>query len=295
MKTSRYATATAFRRALEDRLQQWSVAENLDIQRLRRQVAFDRLLARLFQADNPPWLLKGGYATELRLSFARTTRDIDLAVRPNSLGKGGWDENAAAVIESLRNGAALDLYDYFNFQIGDSVQDLDAPPYGGARYPVEARMDARTFAKFHVDVSSGDVSREPYVQLMGRDWLAFAGIGRTPFPAISPEEQFAEKLHAYTLPRPSRPNTRVKDIIDMCLLMAKGDLDRQRLAQSIRDTFRRRKTHPIPASLPEPPVAWSKPFAEMATECGLPEEIARHFTELQTFLDPILVLIPRAS
>ena len=49
MKTSRYATATAFRRALEDRLQQWSVAENLDIQRLRRQVAFDRLLARLFQ------------------------------------------------------------------------------------------------------------------------------------------------------------------------------------------------------------------------------------------------------
>ena len=29
-------------------------------------------------------------------------------------------------------------------------------------------------AKFHLDASSGDVLREPYVQLLGRDWLAFA-------------------------------------------------------------------------------------------------------------------------
>jgi hypothetical protein len=288
MKTSRYATATAFRRALEDRLQQWSVAENLDIQRLRRQVAFDRLLARLFQENNPPWLLKGGYAMELRLKSARTTRDIDLAIRPHRLRGGGWDENAAAILESLRNGAALDLHDFFVFQIGDPVQDLDAAPYGGARYPVEARMNARTFAKFHLDISSGDVLREPYVQLMGRDWLGFAGIHRTAFPAISPEEQFAEKLHAYTLPRPGRPNTRVKDLIDLCLLIEKGDLDRQRLVASIHDTFNRRKTHPIPTILAAPPAAWSKPFAEMAKECGIPEGITFHFMAVQTFLQPIL-------
>ena len=60
MKISHYASATAFRRALEDRLQQWSEAETVDVQRLRRQVAFDRLLAHLLRAENPPWLLKGG-------------------------------------------------------------------------------------------------------------------------------------------------------------------------------------------------------------------------------------------
>ena len=96
MRTSSDASATAFRRALEDRLQQWSVAESLDIQRLRRQVAFDRLLARLFHENHPSWLLKGGYAMELRLKSARTTRDIDLAIRPHPLRKGGWDENATA-------------------------------------------------------------------------------------------------------------------------------------------------------------------------------------------------------
>jgi len=42
--------------------------------------AFDRLLCRLFAKPNAPWLLKGGYALELRLKTARTTRDMDLAV-----------------------------------------------------------------------------------------------------------------------------------------------------------------------------------------------------------------------
>ena len=36
---------------------------------------------------------------------------------------------------------------------------------------------------------------------------------------ISAEQQFAEKLHAYTLPRLERVNTRTKDLIDMVLLI----------------------------------------------------------------------------
>jgi len=59
-----YATAGAFRRALEERLKSMSQTEQIDINRLRRQVSFDRLLARLFQEDPAPWVLKGGYALE---------------------------------------------------------------------------------------------------------------------------------------------------------------------------------------------------------------------------------------
>ena len=76
-------------------------------------------------------------------------------------------------------------------------------------------MAGQLFVKFHLDVSTGDVLREPYEPLSGRDWLGFAGIASAIFPAISPEEQFAEKLHAYTLPRVGRENTRVKDLMDM--------------------------------------------------------------------------------
>jgi hypothetical protein len=61
MKPSRtYASASAFRVALEERLKKKAQAEALDLQRLRRQVAFDRLLCRLFAAPDAPWLLKGG-------------------------------------------------------------------------------------------------------------------------------------------------------------------------------------------------------------------------------------------
>jgi hypothetical protein len=42
-------------------------------------VAIERLLARLVVDKDPPWLLKGGYAMELRFRpKARTTSDIDL-------------------------------------------------------------------------------------------------------------------------------------------------------------------------------------------------------------------------
>jgi hypothetical protein len=46
-----YATAGAFRRALEERLKRASLTDQIDPNRLRRQVSFDRLLARLFRED----------------------------------------------------------------------------------------------------------------------------------------------------------------------------------------------------------------------------------------------------
>jgi hypothetical protein len=85
-----YATAAAFRVALEARLKTTERTEGIDLQRLRRQVSFDRLLARLFSEQNAPWLLKGGYAMELRLRTARTTKDIDCLFRsmPRPRGRG---------------------------------------------------------------------------------------------------------------------------------------------------------------------------------------------------------------
>ena len=79
-KAQKYATATAFRRALEDRLRLIAQKENLPIERLRREIAFDRFLARLFARNKAPWAIKGGYALELRMNEARATKDIDMAL-----------------------------------------------------------------------------------------------------------------------------------------------------------------------------------------------------------------------
>lgn len=65
--TRSYATAKAFREALERRLNQQARETHQDIMRLRRRVTFDRFLARLFLSESSSWVLKGGYACELRL------------------------------------------------------------------------------------------------------------------------------------------------------------------------------------------------------------------------------------
>ena len=283
----KYESATAFRVALEDRLKRLAQEENIDLQRVRRQAGFDRLLCRLFAKQDAPWLLKGGYAMELRMKTARTTRDMDLALKQLPMPARDWDANASTVLEALREVGLLGLGDFFTFVFGDAVQDLDAAPYGGARFPVDARLAGRSFVKFHLDVSTGDVLREPYESLSGRDWLGFAGVASVVFRAVSPEEQFAEKLHAYTLPRVGRENTRVKDLVDLVLLIERTSMNAARLPEAIRETFQRRKTHEIPPALAAPPASWSKPFAEMAVECGLAPNMEKHFEVVAQFFSSL--------
>ena len=106
-----YATAGAFRRALEERLKRASLTDQIDPNRLRRQVSFDRLLARLFREESAPWVLKGGYALELRFKAARSTVDIDLTVQRVAASASG-DQNQV-VREMLQSAADISLGDWF--------------------------------------------------------------------------------------------------------------------------------------------------------------------------------------
>jgi hypothetical protein len=263
-ESRRYATPAAFRVALETRLKTISANEGTDLQRLRRQVSFDRLLARFFAERNAPWLLKGGYAMELRLRTARTTKDIDISLPAEAVAEFG-----GKILARLQNSAGTDLGDFFSFVIAEPQMDLKAAPQGGARYPVTAILAGKMFTKFHLDVGIGDAVTPPTELIEGRDWLGFAGIASPRFMAISKEQQFAEKLHAYTLPREDVTNTRVKDLVDMILLIRMEAMDKGVLKQAIQATFELRGTHPVPTAVPEPPESWNGPFGVMMKECQL--------------------------
>lgn len=278
-----YATAGAFRRALEERLKGISHAERIDLNRHRRQVSFDRLLARLFRDDAASWVLKGGYALELRFKSARSTIDIDLTVNRATQATEG-SESAAQVREMLQERASVSLDDWFEFTIGPPMMDLTAAPYGGARYSVEARMGGRTFARFHLDAGIGDVVLQPLETTECRDWLGFAGIEKPRVWMISGEQQFAEKIHAYTLPRSSQ-NSRVKDLVDLGLLIGDGRLDRGRVVNALHLTFVRRETHALPATLSAPPEDWETSFRVLAEECGLEADITAVFDRVRKFFE----------
>ncbi len=79
----KYDNAISFRQALDDRIKNIARQRAIPLIRLRRQITFDRFLARLFDVKkkNQQWLLKGGYALEFRFhNLARTTKDIDFTI-----------------------------------------------------------------------------------------------------------------------------------------------------------------------------------------------------------------------
>ncbi len=208
--------------------------EGTDLQRLRRQVAFDRFLARMFSKGpkaDCPWVLKGGYAMELRIHTARTTKDLDLTLHDDTHLPKDPKKRREQVRAMLQEAAATRLNDFFNFLVEEAREDLEGAPEGGSRYPVQGHMDGRDFARFPVDVGIGDEVMQPLDIVTGQDWLGFVGIAPPSFPIISAEQQFAEKLHAYTLPRGERTNTRTKDLIDMVLLIRGGKVDQTKTAQ----------------------------------------------------------------
>lgn len=275
-----YKSAADFRRALEHRLQKHAAGSGLNLQRLRRTVAFNRFLARIFAEKASPWVLKGGYAMELRLHNARATQDIDLGFRGAPVTGG---ENQTDYIQRLLAKAAqADEGDFFSFEIGGVQMELDGPLYGGARYPVRALVDDRLFVSFHVDAAVGDYLPEEVETAVEADLLGFAGVKPAAFSLLPRAVQFAEKLHSYTMPR-SVPNSRVRDLVDMVLLIQEGRISPAKAQAGLKAVFARRKSHAVPDVLEPAPERWGKGFAEMAEECGLEIDLNEGFEILRRF------------
>ena len=284
MKDKKYQTAGALLAALSDRLKQKSKKEGLDIQRLRRQVAFDRLLLRLFSKTPSPWVLKGGYAMELRMKNPRATKDIDLTVKDKKLFSNDLTVQNSMILRALRSFAAIDLKDFFIFQIEDSIMELEGPVYGGARFPVTAKVDGRLFVRFHLDVGFDNILLEPLENIKGEDLLGFAKLHTKSIPTLSIEQHFAEKIHAYTLPRKGQLNSRVKDLIDMVLLVRTKRIKTKKLKEAINRIFEHRGSHKMPDKLKAPPIEWEMPFSVLAKDCLLSITLENAFKEIISFL-----------
>ncbi len=285
----RYATARAFRQALEMRLQDQARRGGQVVERLRKQVAFDRFLARLFPAgaESAAWVLKGGYALELRFRQARATRDIDLTLAPGVISATTVVDRREGLRSYLRECLAGLSLDFLEFLVGPATLDLEGAPEGGYRYLVDAVLDGRRFARFHVDIGVGDDISPPGEILEGGAWLEFAGIATPKFVALSGEQQWAEKLHAYTRPRGNRPNSRTKDLVDLILLIQLGKLSRVRIRVCVAETFARRGTHSVPASIPEPPVEWELVFRHLAQDAGIDPDVAQGWEIVRQFWETV--------
>jgi hypothetical protein len=134
-----YASPAAFRRALTDRLRNAAKESRWTLPHLQRQMAYDRLLERLYLVDEG-WIVKGATALLARDIGVRATIDIDV-----------YRGLAADIAErELREAAAKDIGDWFRFEVGPPQAVRDAAI--GTRLPVEAYVGTTTWAEFRVDL-----------------------------------------------------------------------------------------------------------------------------------------------
>lgn len=105
---------------------------------------------------------------------------------------------------------------------------------------------------------------------------------------ITKEQQFAEKIHAYTLPRDGRMNSRVKDLVDLLLLLNQQDIDLMGCNHALHTVFRVRRTHQLPEVLLPPPVQWDVNFQKMAVECGLKPDMTETYEQVDSFFQKVI-------
>jgi hypothetical protein len=275
----RYSDGIAFRQALEQRLKTRAGGHEARLVRDRKRVAFDRLLARLAATAPDRWLLKGGFALDLRLAErARATKDIDI----------DWQAAEDELLDTLIEAAERDMSDFFSFGI-----ERTGPPEdrlgGSHRFRVSAILAARQFETFLLDGGFRPESTTQTDTLRTPDLLSFAGIEPVSIRVIPLGLKGAERLHACNrFYEGTRSSTRAKDLIDLVLIAELFTLDAVTLRATIKETFTSRGTHHPPPSLPPPPQEWRIPYRQLAQDVGVAEDLDAGHAIAAALLVPIL-------
>jgi predicted nucleotidyltransferase component of viral defense system len=278
----RYRNTTALRTALEARLRRQAYDSGIPLDRLRKEVAHQRLLARLAEVAPPrSWALKGGQALLARMDRdARATKDADTTWRAP------LDDFTAILEEAIDT----DLDDGFDFQAA-SPQTLTAETAeGGVRYSILALLDGREFERLQLDVNASPGDQRPVEHVQLRNLLRFAGIEAPTVPVIPVAQHLAEKLHAYTRSYGDEPSTRPRDLYDMlAIARTLQDHEARRLQETCRDTFSLRETAWPPTILP-PPSGWQAVWRGYDEDHGLPwADLAAAGSALTRFWEPVIV------
>jgi len=274
----RYANPRAFESALVVKLRE-NETRSRTVTDMRKEIAFDRVLARLQIAAPESWLLKGGVALDFRFrAQARTTLDIDVSSRLS----------IEEMTEALQRAEQVKLDDYFTIKVGECEQPIDE--IDTFRFNVSVNYsDGREFAKnLKIDVGFADPWLGEPEPVTAPPYLEFAGIPPTTVQAVPVEQHIAEKIHAFSRDYGGRESSRVKDLVDMVLMVDHRPIDAAKLAETIHDVFAARGTHAVPTHLPAPPPSWKVPYERLAAGLPIPQDLAGAYRHVARALNPAL-------
>lgn len=215
-------------------------AEQTDFNAVLLRYALERLLYRLSQSAHAErFLLKGAMLFTLWYDMPhRPTRDVDL------LGFGPSD--LQAITQTFQDIAAVAVADGITFDPASvSAEDIRKEAgYAGARVFIAGEL-AGARLRTQVDIGFGDAVTPGPVEAVYPVLLDdFPAPQLRTYPVYT---VIAEKLHAIALL--GMTNSRLKDYLDLSVLLAREVLDAQILATAIAATFQRRGMA-VPVELP---------------------------------------------
>jgi hypothetical protein len=215
-------------------------AEQSDFNSVLVRYALERFLYRLGKSAHADhFVLKGAMLFNLWYAMPhRPTRDVDLlGFGPSDLG------SIAQAFREIVNVVGQDgiVFDAASVHVEEIRKNAG---YAGARVIVSAEL-ARARCKTQIDVGFGDAVTPGPVDAVYPVLIAdFAAPRLRTYPVYT---VVAEKLHAMVLL--GMTNSRLKDYLDLSVLLEREVLDPATLAAAIAATFTRRGTT-LPTVLP---------------------------------------------
>jgi hypothetical protein len=274
-----YASAQAFGAALTDRLRSLASTSGRSATHLRRQFAYDRLLARLFHADAQEWILKGGVSMIARLDSARHTADVDLVAAANS---------TTTALDALRAAAGRDLGDFFGFRFEQPRALVQGVP--GVRIATEAWLGPRLFERFGVDLVTGVVITGQLEEAEPLLPLSIPGLVRPRYRLYPLVDSIADKVMAMVETHQGRPSSRFRDLVDLVLIAHSQEVRADELAVALASERLRRSHSKVDALTVPDEVLWRSGYGTVARGVpGISEKtLAEALPLAKRFIDPVL-------
>jgi hypothetical protein len=250
---------------------------------VRRQLVYDRFLARLFsRAEKESWVVKGSNALLFRLAgHARHTLDVDLALR-------GVD-NLNDAETALRSAASSNLGDMFSFVVNPGRAVAKA-----RRFDVDAFLGVTRFERFPVDLAV-DVLMTGEPDVAAPALPDIPGMIRPEYRIYPVADHIADRVCAmYEVhdrePGGTVPSTRFRDLADLLLIVRGSTVDARKLVVAI-DSERRRRGLQLPEELATPDtMVWTSGYAALVRRT--PElkgsSLEDALSSVGTMLNPIL-------
>ncbi len=256
-------------RAMEQAVKSAARASGRDVNKAIQAFYHDRFLCRVFSADSPSFILKGGQSMLARIPNARETRDIDLLGRTSDIEE---------ALEELVKAASTDLDDFVEFRFKDKRPTNTSQDYReGYTVTFETWLGGTSKkGAVSIDLVVDTLPPDEFDVVVPVSRIEIDGIETFSYLTNTAENRIAEKVCATMQDYNGHPSSRVKDLADLVVSMLNEKVDADKLSRLTSTECKLRSMGRINRF--SVPGSWkgtlSGNYSKLAKEAALPAEFS---------------------